>query len=272
MIYLWPHSGLGNRIRVIVSGLHFSDKTGEKLVIYWKKDNSLYCNFEDIYEHNEKFSIINVNFFNTLLYRLKKTKVIRSISNFALSNNFVFEDKDVQEYVWDTGTNNINIEILSVHFKNYYFFTCHEFYFDAYYLKFLKPIAEIQEKIENVAATFSKKTIGIHIRRTDHIVSINVSPLELFISIIRKDLKRDPDIDYFLATDDPAVETTLKKQFPGKFITYKKDFSRSTVKGIRDAMVDIYCLAATVKIYGSFYSSFSDIASRIGAIPLKIIK
>ena len=38
------------------------------------------------------------------------------------------------------------------------------------------------------------------------------------------------------------------------------------------AMVDLYCLAKCSKIYGSHGSSFSDVAARIGNIPLKVMK
>ena len=63
-----------------------------------------------------------------------------------------------------------------------------------------------------------------------------------------------------------------KNLFPGKILTYKKEFSRTDVKGVQDAVIDLYSLAASCKIYGSYFSSFSDIAARIGDIPLKVIR
>ncbi len=89
---------------------------------------------------------------------------------------------------------------------------------------------------------------------------------------MRLELMADPEINFYLATDDLKVETLLINKFPGKIITYKKDYSRATVKGIQDAMVDLYSLANTCKIYGSYFSSFSDMASRIGNIPLIVIR
>lgn len=38
------------------------------------------------------------------------------------------------------------------------------------------------------------------------------------------------------------------------------------------AMIDILCLSRTLKIYGSFYSSFSEYAANMGNIPLVIVK
>ena len=56
--------------------------------------------------------------------------------------------------------------------------------------------------------------------------------------------------------------------FEGKIIVYKKEMNRDTPNGIRDAVVDLYCLSKTKYIYGSYWSSFSDIAARIGEIRL----
>jgi len=85
-------------------------------------------------------------------------------------------------------------------------------------------------------------------------------------------LSKDKDTTFYLATDDKEVEIILMELFPNKILTYEKEFSKTNVQGIQDAMVDLYSLSATYKIYGSYFSSFSDIAARIGNIPLEIIR
>jgi hypothetical protein len=86
------------------------------------------------------------------------------------------------------------------------------------------------------------------------------------------DLSQDSEVDFFLATDDIETEKMLENLFPGKIITIKKELARGSKIGMVGAIVDLYCLAKCSRIYGSYYSSFSDIASRIGSIPLKILK
>ena len=112
----------------------------------------------------------------------------------------------------------------------------------------------------------------MHIRRGDHLTAIAESPVQLFVEIMGKDLSDDKEINYYLSTDDSDVELFFKKKFPGRIIYYPKEFSRQSKRGIIDAMVDLYSLANTSKIYGSFESSFSDIASRIKGIPLVIVR
>ena len=272
MIYLQPHSGLANRIRVIVSGLSFSDIVKQELTLIWRKDNSVFCDFTDIFEKQDKIILKNYSWWIKILNAVKNKKIPKAIFNKIFSIDFSLFDKDFKEFVWSTGTDNINLSKIPPKVNNYYFFTCNEFHFDKAYLKYLQPVTAIQKDIDNNAAMFTNKTIGVHIRRADHDNSIKESPLECFVEIMRNDLQEDAAINYYVATDDKEVEIILKNLFPGKILTFAKDYSRTTVRGIQDAMVDLYSLSATCKIYGSYFSSFSDIASRIGNIPLQIIK
>ena len=110
-----------------------------------------------------------------------------------------------------------------------------------------------------------KKSIGIHIRRTDNFWSIEHSPTELFIKMCHEEILRDPDIKFYLATDDKTVEHDFKQLFNDRICLYEKDeVVRSTKEGIFDAVVDLYNLSNCRIIYGTYKSSFSDIAARIG--------
>ena len=272
MIYIIPHSGLANRIRVIVSGLSFSHKVNHRLTIIWNKDKSLFCRFSDLFEKNEKIIVKKKSFILKLLIKAQNSLLIKKTIGKLYSIDFTLFDSNVKEFVWSTGSNFIDYKKLPFKVKNYFFSTCHEFHFGAAYLKFLSPVKSIQLEIDKNSARFTGKTIGVHIRRTDHLQSIVESPLLAFVAAMKLELMADPGINFYLATDDLKVETLLINKFPGKIISYKKDYSRATVKGIQDAVVDLYSLANTCKIYGSYFSSFSDIASKIGDIPLIVVR
>ena len=82
----------------------------------------------------------------------------------------------------------------------------------------------------------------------------------------------NPETMFYLATDDPTVEQEFVDKFNGHIVVQEgKKLDRNTESAIEDAYVDLLCLAATQKIYGSFYSSFSEIGAAIGKIPLEII-
>jgi hypothetical protein len=181
-------------------------------------------------------------------------------------------DNDFPKFVWNSKNDQLDRSLIPKVVRNYYIKVCNEFAFDRTYFQYLKPVQHIQYLIDREVKCFPKKIIGVHIRRTDNAKSIDESPLHLFVERMRQDLSYDSDIHYFLATDDPSVEAELLVLFPLRVLCLKKEFRRDSKDGIIGAMVDLYCLAATSKIYGSFWSSFSSVAARIGDIPLIVIK
>lgn len=48
--------------------------------------------------------------------------------------------------------------------------------------------------------------------------------------------------------------------------------SRNSVAGMVDGAIDLYCLAATRRIIGSYWNSYSEIAAELGGIDLEIVK
>lgn len=272
MIFLQPHSGLANRIRVIVSGLAFSAEEGQPLIIYWNKDMGLNCDFYDLFKRNEKLDVRQYDVRLLILDRMKNKGILKFIFDKLYRVDFSLFDIDFKKYVWNRNMDNIDRNLLPKTVRNYYIKVCHEFSFDAAYLKYLNPVKSVQDLINQEVVHFPEKITGIHIRRTDNDKSIEESPVNLFIERIIEDLDEDPSMHYFLATDDPGVEKELMDLFPSRILKLNKEFSRATKEGIIGAMVDMYCLAATSKIYGSYWSSFSYVAAKIGNIPLVVIK
>lgn len=134
------------------------------------------------------------------------------------------------------------------------------------------PLPTIQARIDQLCQQFSPYTLGVHIRRTDNTASIEQSPIELFITAIDKEIDLNVDVSIYLATDDESVKQELKKRYGKRLIYVKDKADRSSIAGIQGGIVDMYVLARTQKIFGSFHSSFSELAAQIGNIPLEIIK
>jgi hypothetical protein len=60
--------------------------------------------------------------------------------------------------------------------------------------------------------------------------------------------------------------------FGERVLTAKNILKRNTKDGIIDALVELYTLGATKKIYGSFQSTYSTLSSEIRNIPIEIIQ
>ena len=82
-----------------------------------------------------------------------------------------------------------------------------------------------------------------------------------------KELEAYPETTFFLATDDKKEEALLRQTFPGKILSNQdRTLDRNSEAGIHDALLDLYCLASTEKLIGSYWSSFTDIAADMRGI------
>lgn len=107
--------------------------------------------------------------------------------------------------------------------------------------------------------------VGVHVRRTDHDGCIRESPLYLFIEKMQEMREKNENVKFFLATDDPAVEEELGREFPGCIVTYReKVWGRDSKSGMESAIVDCLCLAACDCILGSYGSVFSLFSAMYG--------
>lgn len=250
MIYIEPRAGLCNRMRAIASAYYLASKFDTEITVLWRISEGVGCSYEKLFEKQDRIhvkeagKIASVGF---VLYALKcKKNIFGNINNVSERMEHALRDGE-----------------------NIYIYTCSQFYaFEN--LDFFVPKQEILDKANSI---LDQKTMyGIHIRRTDNAESIKYSSLKLFKKCINDILKKDKQALFYLATDSKKVENELLNSY-GSHIIYNrnKEFGRKTEKSILDALIDLYCLKCCLKIYGSYYSSFSEIASVWGGSELVVV-
>ncbi|MBR3731567.1 MAG: hypothetical protein IKN25_02860, partial [Spirochaetales bacterium] len=122
-------------------------------------------------------------------------------------------------------------------------------------------------------STHRSNLVGVQIRRTDNAQSIANSPTEMFIEYMQQELQTNPQTVFYLATDDMKVRSEIIRLFPDKVIyNQAESVSRRTKLGMIDAMIDFISLSRCSKIYGSYWSSFCEVASDIGKNELVVVK
>ncbi|MDH5719775.1 MAG: hypothetical protein OEZ13_04045 [Spirochaetia bacterium] len=266
MITIAPTGGLANRMRVIDSAIELNKKLNSKLIIKWHLNKELNCRFENLFikPHainqisNIKENIIItfirkfINKFLPFLYRLKYDIIInqKKIDTFS---------KECLDNIFSNTQKHIFITTYSRFFPS-----------DNTYKEF-HPVNVLKTRIINFNNK-KKPIIGLHIRRTDHIKSINKSPTEGFIEIIKQKLKENKKTKFFLSTDSKEEEILLLNIFPENIVVNKKrSLNRNKPEAIEDALVDLYCLSKCEKLYGSYWSSFTQTAADIGKIDFKVV-
>jgi len=252
MLIIQPSGGLCNRMRVINSAWELAKRRNEKLIVLWYLCPELNCSFESIFQPVEEIQIINITSLKDpkkLFYQLTAKQrfgnddIVNNKSDGVLHDDFYQSLKD-----------------------RVYIFTWEHFYPSQDY-HFYVPTPALQERIDAFTSRFGKHCVGVHIRRTDNAVSMGKSTTEQFIALMQKELESDPETIFFLATDDKKEEALLRETFPGKILSNQtRSLDRNSEDGIHDALLDLYCLAATDKLIGSYWSSFTDIAADMHGI------
>ncbi len=254
-------AGLANRLRVINAAYWLARDVEKDLRVTWTPYKGLNCRFSDLFQPPEEFEVreqsatpFHENRFYKFYFGLKALRYDRAI-------NLLDEDKiRPEEFAKEALASFDRVFLASVH----------DFYpGDRPFFGF-RPVPKLDEQIKEMTGNFSPDTIGIHIRRTDNVHSINRSKTSVFISLMEDKVARNPKTSFFLSTDSKAEELTLREVFGDKIMATKKVLSRNSREGIEDALIDMFCLGHTSEIIGSYFSSFSEVAARIHEIPLLV--
>lgn len=149
---------------------------------------------------------------------------------------------------------------------DYYLSSCYRLYpLENNYSNFI-PKSDLLTKINLKKKGFGN-TYGLHIRRSDHVVSKNISTTDRFLNQVQEILNVEEDANFFLSTDDEKTKDELQNKFGNKILTNPiSNYNRNHPDAIKDAVIDLYSLSFTKKIFGSHQSSFSQTAADIGNI------
>jgi len=273
MIIIEPFGGLANRMRVIASGLWLQKQLQCNLICLWSENSELNAPYNQLFENIDGL-IVKPKAGKYKYVKLSKQRNLIAKQAVKIINNLLGVDYCIKDQYFAqlTQDEKFGIQEIAAKWNNIYIQTCEEFGDNyAEFQKFI-PLPQLKEKINFVESQFANQTIGLHIRRTDNAESIKFSPLELFTDTITLEISKNKDVAFFLSTDDYTIEKELIAKFGDRIITHQKELSRQTVTGMQDAVVDLFCLSNTSKIYGSYWSSFSDIAARIGKISFCVLK
>lgn len=275
MIIVEPCAGLGNRFIALASAYRAAESLNEKLTVIWKSESVLGASMKELFFLPQDIDVVEIREFGY------KKDFIGQIRGNIIKNKYrkmsdaFFSCDDIMELYNEKGEKGVSEVIKS---NNTVYIKATNPFFDIFnadnVFDFITPAADIAARRDAVLrASEGKRLVGVHIRRTDHIEAIKNSPLELFIERMDRELEAEPETYFYVATDSPDTEDELKQIFKDRIITFNdKCLKRETVSGIKDAYVEMLCLAAGEKIFGSFNSTFSLMAARLGNIPLIVVK
>jgi hypothetical protein len=266
MITIKPEGGLGNRMRAIDSALLIAKSEGKTINVIWEMTFELNCSFSKLFRFPDAVNLTERKI--NRLFKSLKGLLYRSLRKTGVHLPLGYDIHLFDDEILDLKRRNVDFRQLMGPDKSVYINTCNQFFQGPESFKAFIPVPEIQQIIDSYVKGFNSNTIGVHIRRKDNLRSIKHSPLEGFVALMEKEVNNNPETLFFLATDSEEVENTLLEIFKGRIITHKKMLDRNTEAGIQDALIDLFCLSKTRKIFGSHYSSYSEVAAQINNIEL----
>jgi GT2 family glycosyltransferase len=226
--------------------------------VYWVKEPDMNCAFTDLFEPIQGIELIERDPSFALMNL--KTNLYDSRLHKLLSDWTILNCQDVKQLVHE------QFDFRQLRGRNVLIASFVRFFPTAKMYDIFVPIKPLQQRIKEETALFNQHTIGIHIRRTDNIESIKHSPTELFERAIKQEILLNPEVCFYLASDCSDTKQQLFQKFGKRIITNFDQSDRTTKEGIQQALVELYALSHTQKIFGSYWSSFSHTAASINGI------
>ena len=267
-------------MRAIASAVCLSTHLNRKLEVIWIPDSVLGCSFGQLFEPLPSIRVIQPSKITKHLrqekrYLLNKTQNSFKRSVFVTTSSFykkLMYDRVIEkDEMGSIQTKTLIDEVAKSHKS--LLITNRQFYEDSSstFYDIFKPIKKLKISIEERTADFNENTIGLHIRRGDHVKSILKSPLSLFEQTIKREIDTNARANFYVASDSIEDKKYLKEAFGSRIVTDFEKTSRDNNAGMQAALVDLYALSKTQKIYGSYWSSFSRVSAEISGIELTFL-
>lgn len=269
-LVLVPVGGLANRMRAIASAILLSQRFHRTLEVIWFKDQALNATFLSLFESIAlpNIQIRDATPSDCILYDRPRRRnlYIPCIPQKILFGKRIYEETSRQRILDDASYPEL-AQSGSIYIASFVKLTNEDFDYSIF-----KPVSEIQTEINTIVARLGDFCIGIHIRRGDNIFSISESPLALFFDKMDIELKKNPTATFYLATDSNDVKEQSKQRYKEHLFVLDRQADRLSKVGMQDAVLELYLLASTKKIIGSYHSTFALLASEIGLQPYEEVR
>lgn len=268
-IALLVHGGLCNRLNAILSAVALLKKIGGgkiELRVYWEKTHDCHAWFDELFQPDicEGIRVERACRLYLRHSRKRNLYIPNILRRIMFDASYLGTDMRDKDFVALVGSKK------KVFIESYNRFC--PYTIESRLADYFRPIPLIEDRIKSVVDNFAPHTIGVHIRRTDNSVAIENSPLQSFVLSMDKAVDTDPQCMFYVATDNVEVKKQLIGRYGQRVVSPCYDLRRNSTQGMRDAVVDLFCLASTKEILGSTYSTFSTDAAAIYDIPLTIVK
>lgn len=270
-----PIGGLANRMRSIASGLSLASDMQIRARVAWPVNRDLNICYDKLFCRDSlPCPLVNTNGIVDLfcydvprkrnLYLPKAFGVMGDSYSCRLSDadglpQFIGDVRGLREKVAQVN----NVLRIRSGLEYYPFDVCA-------YRRIFTPVESVQRLAASLSDVPSSEMTGLHVRRTDNVESITRSPLRLFEEVVERQIAIDSSAIFYIASDSDEVKQSLVTRFGSKHFRYSTmKVSRTTAAGMQMALAEMLVLSQCKKIYGSYWSSYSEAAAMLGNVPFE---
>ena len=287
MIVCEPTSGLTSRMYVITDAYEMAARYGQKLIIIWRKTSDCDCRYDQVFDDSQfddvehkvyecnqfdfKFSDLRNDYNIRMLYKAVRELFIRT--GFTIKHSFVYKYYRSRCSVYKNSyeDNNKLFDERRAEGRDCFFeaYNCITGKGNIRNIKFRQKFLDESHSVLNNA---QDHCVGVHIRRTDHGLAKAGSTTDKFIIRMNEEISKDPDVQFYLATDDWDEQKKMQELYGDRILTQQgKILERCSSVGMHSSIIDVLCLSMTQYILGSNSSIFSKFAAEYGGIDLYIV-
>jgi len=259
-ITLVPFGGIGNRISAIESAVRLSKARGYELRVMWFQDWGMKAAFSDLF--SVQVPGLDVVDHPTLFDRISLERPRKH----NLYSSAPFQGMIFDRCFYGDRRYISSEELLDA--GRVYITSCYSFFDGETDYSFFSPSNDVAKRVSELTYGFAENTVGIHVRRGDHIEATSHSPISLFMDAI----ENEPDgTKFYLSTDSHQVKTALIEKYGNRIMTDPVTLQRGSMEAECEAVAELFVLSKCSKVIGSFNSSFGLKSAEIGRIPFKCI-
>ena len=257
-----PYAGLCNRMRAIASAITIAKRMKAETMVYWNYTWDCSAHFSDLFED---ISVEGVKLIenSSFMHKVRMRKYLKL--------PYLMQKMCYDQVIYDFDRNKKGDIYSLLHFKRS--LLLHSCYIMCDYDdlgSIFHPSAAVCRELDKVTSSFSKNTIGVHVRGTDHTLAKSHSTVENFMRLMENALDADEKVNFYLATDEQDVKEMMCQRFGDRIITHQTTLNRNSLEGMIGGVVDLFALSRTSRVIGSCGSSYSEVAAELGHIELTI--
>lgn len=278
--------GLGNRLRALGSCMSFAKESSRELVVVWEPDSHIEAKISDL--------------FKTQLVVLEKMPVKWPFEGVEKWDK-VWEQFKFHNYMEMEGDGAVkgekivDISTMHIYYKGAYIMEVENYELtnwdkDNAMLRTLEPVDEVGAMIGSLESRGlgTDDVVGMHVRNrtlekdiknvdfikeygSDATKTMDMwrhkSGVHNFIKLMDQLIKDKPATKFFIATDTFEVIGELESIYgTDRILSFKRTCDDRDGACVRYALADLYSLSKCKSLYGSNWSSFTEVAMRLGGV------